>query len=201
MSSSTATPNLKNACFRLLQQVSPSHKVLPNSYFLAGLALDGSVPYASGRFADTWKGLRGRTQVCVKAFRTQTLENRDKIQRVCGNSSLEYLRRGTQPDSNQILYPEIVVWKYVSHPNVLPFLGVSETLFPFCIISPWMSGGDILEYIQKHRGVNRLQLVSIHHNLYKRLSESRSSKACASCLWSRTSTFGKHHPRRCKSSE
>jgi hypothetical protein len=53
-----------------------------------------------------------------------------------------------------------VAWKYVAHPNVLPFLGVSEKLFPFCIISPWLPNGNIIEYTRKNRGVNRWQLVS-----------------------------------------
>ena len=53
-----------------------------------------------------------------------------------------------------------MAWKYVSHPNVLPFLGVSETLFSFSIISPWLRNGNIVEFIQKHREANRLQLVS-----------------------------------------
>jgi len=57
----------------------------------------------------------------------------------------------------------IVGWKYVSHPNVLPFLGVSETLFSFSLISPWLQNGNIIEYIRKHREANRLQLVSDHH--------------------------------------
>ena len=43
---------------------------------------------------------------------------------------------------------------------MVPFLAVSETLFPFCIISPWFQHGNILEYIQKAECVNRLELVS-----------------------------------------
>jgi len=46
----------------------------------------------------------------------------------------------------------------------VPFLGVSESLLSFCIISPWLPNGNILEYIRKHGGVNRLRLVSNHHN-------------------------------------
>ena len=75
------------------------------------------------------------------------------------------MRGWAQPNSNQRFYREIVAWKYVSHPNVLPFLGVSETLFSFSIISPWLHNGNIVEYIQKHRGANRLQLVSDRHDL------------------------------------
>ena len=48
----------------------------------------------------------------------------------------------------------------MSHPNVLPFFGVSETLFPFCIINPWLTNGNINEYAKKNERVNRLQLVS-----------------------------------------
>lgn len=65
----------------------------------------------------------------------------------------------TQPDSNQRFYREIVGWKYVSHPNVVPFLGISESLFPFCIISPWLPNGNILEYVGKRQEVNRFRLV------------------------------------------
>jgi len=71
------------------------------------------------------------------------------------------------PNSSQRFYREVVEWKYVSHPNVLPFLGVSETLFPFCIISPWLPNGNILKYTQEHRGANRLQLVSDHRDLLR----------------------------------
>ena len=71
-----------------------------------------------------------------------------------------------QPDPNQRFYREVVAWKYVSHPNVLPFLGVSHSLLSFSIITPWLQNGNIIEYIQKHRGANRLELVSDHHIIY-----------------------------------
>ena len=77
------------------------------------------------------------------------------------------MRGRAQLNSNQRFYREIVGWKYVSHPNVLPFLGVSETLFSFCIISPWSRNGNIVEYIQKHRDANRLQLVSDRRDLHR----------------------------------
>ena len=61
----------------------------------------------------------------------------------------------TRPDNrNQRFHCEVVGWKSVSHPNVVPFLGVSETLFPFCIINPWFPNGDVLAYIQKNQGAN-----------------------------------------------
>jgi hypothetical protein len=79
-------PSLKNRCFRVLRKVSPTHAVLPKSYFPSGVTLTDTIPYASGGFADIWKGDQDGVQVCVKAFRTQTAVNLDKIKRVCSRS-------------------------------------------------------------------------------------------------------------------
>ena len=86
MSSATVNPSLKNRCFRVLRKVSPAHAVLPKSYYPPGVTLTDTIPYASGGFADIWKGDQDGTQVCIKAFRTQTAGNLDKIKRVCGSS-------------------------------------------------------------------------------------------------------------------
>ena len=88
VSSSTANPSLKNRCLRVLRKLSPSQGILPKSYYPDGVTLSDTIPYASGRFADIWKGWWGEDRVCVKAFRTNTtaLANPDKIKRVCGDS-------------------------------------------------------------------------------------------------------------------
>ena len=52
MSSAMANPNLKNRCFRVLCKVSPTHGVLPKSYFLPEVSLTDIFPYTSGGFAD-----------------------------------------------------------------------------------------------------------------------------------------------------
>lgn len=166
MSSAAADPSLKKRCSRTLRKISPAHGILPKSYFPPDVTLGGAtVPHSvKGGSADVWKGKQGEHQVCIKVFRTQTAANLEKIKRVCGSSlfQLEY-----QPNSGQRFYREIVAWKYVSHRNVVPFLGVSETLFPFSIISPWLPNGNIVEYIQRHEGADRLQLVSDRHGLHK----------------------------------
>ena len=159
---------MKNRCFRVLRKVSPAHGVLPKSYFLPGVALISVLPYACGGSTDVWKGQLDGNQVCVKALRTQDAANLDKIKRVRGGSTIPP-RGCAQSNSDQRFYREIVGWKYVSHANVVPFLGISETLFSFCIISPWLSGGNIFEYIRKHRGANRFQLVSNrYYDLHRR---------------------------------
>ena len=48
------------------------------------------------------------------------------------------------------------------HPNVLPVIGVSETPYLLCIMSPWMSGGNIAQYIRMNPSADRLALVCVH---------------------------------------
>jgi hypothetical protein len=51
------------------------------------------------------------------------------------------------------------MWKRLTHPNVLPLLGV--TITPFQLISNRMSGGDLPEYIDKNPDADRLKLVRV----------------------------------------
>jgi hypothetical protein len=47
--------------------------------------------------------------------------------------------------------------KSISH--VLPVIEVSKTLVPFCIMSPWMPDGNIIQYTKMNPDVNQLILV------------------------------------------
>ena len=51
------------------------------------------------------------------------------------------------------------MWKRISHPNIVPFLGVSEAPAPISMVSEWMPNGNVRDYIEKNPGVSRLQLV------------------------------------------
>ena len=51
------------------------------------------------------------------------------------------------------------MWKQLSHPNIVPFLGVTDTPAPFSMVSEWMPNGDVRHYVKKHPEVDRLQLV------------------------------------------
>ncbi|KAJ7583591.1 kinase-like domain-containing protein, partial [Mycena floridula] len=56
---------------------------------------------------------------------------------------------------------EALLWRQLDHPNVLPFLGVSLEVFApsFCLVSPWMSNGNLREYVQLHPDFNRLNAI------------------------------------------
>jgi len=68
-------------------------------------------------------------------------------------------------DSWQRLFQEIVIWRRLSHPNVLPVLGVSPKLFPLCVITEWMIDGNIMDFTSKHPEANRLRLVRPNFSL------------------------------------
>jgi serine/threonine protein kinase len=51
------------------------------------------------------------------------------------------------------------MWKRLMHPNIVPLLGI--TVKPFHLVSGWMSGGDLQNYIKEHPGADRLGLVGV----------------------------------------
>jgi serine/threonine protein kinase len=51
------------------------------------------------------------------------------------------------------------MWKHLTHPNILPLLGV--TIDGFQLVSNWISGGHLLGYIQKNSDADRLGLVGV----------------------------------------
>jgi len=56
---------------------------------------------------------------------------------------------------------EGVAWKHLRHPNVLPLLGVTIGERKLMMVSEWMGNGNINEFIEKNRGVNRTALVRV----------------------------------------
>jgi len=54
---------------------------------------------------------------------------------------------------------EVITWKALHHPNVLPLLGVTMVDKHFAMVSEWMENGSINQYIMVHRDVNRFELV------------------------------------------
>ena len=64
--------------------------------------------------------------------------------------------------STQRLCREIITWKHLSHPNILPLLGVSIPADAHCfrVLTQWMPNGNITQYSKSNPAANRMQLVS-----------------------------------------
>jgi len=60
----------------------------------------------------------------------------------------------------QDLYEEATTWRYLKHPNIIPLLGITIAPSSFQLISDWIPGGNLTEYIKNHPRADRLGLVS-----------------------------------------
>jgi hypothetical protein len=77
-------------------------------------------------------------------------------------AALFFYQRRTECASCQTYRREINGDAPISHPNIIPIIEVSKVRFPFCIMSPWMSDGNISQYTKTNPEVNRLALVRAH---------------------------------------
>ncbi|KAL0069386.1 hypothetical protein AAF712_003409 [Marasmius tenuissimus] len=124
----------RRKCMKCLTALLNKHHILPSSLFVEDVAQEGKFAVASGSFADIYKGTyRGRL-VCLKVLRFHIQAEQHKKDKIA-----------------EEFYKETLVWTQLSHPNVLPFHGVSTTLFPerFCLISPWMENGHIITFLER----------------------------------------------------
>lgn len=56
---------------------------------------------------------------------------------------------------------EVIMWKCLNNPNVLPLLGATMSDKRFTMISKWMDNRNINEFIQEHESVDRFELVGL----------------------------------------
>ncbi|KAH8832261.1 kinase-like domain-containing protein [Flagelloscypha sp. PMI_526] len=131
----------KRRCLRWLRKLAKSQGRLPLSFYLDNLNIE-SDQIGGGGFSDIFVGRFGGEQVCLKVLRIfQSNGHKERvIKRFCH---------------------EALVWRQLQHPNVLPFLGVTETLFPgkFSLVSPFMKNGNVASFLEANSSHDRLTVV------------------------------------------
>jgi len=70
---------------------------------------------------------------------------------------------------------EGVAWKHLRHPNILSLIGVTVSNKRFAMVSAWMENGNMNEFVEKDRHVNRIELVRAILNPDRSLTDSLSS--------------------------
>ena len=62
---------------------------------------------------------------------------------------------------------EVIIWKTLHHPNVLPLLGVTMTIAEnrFAMVSEWIENGNINQFLKAHPDVDRVELVCFPFSL------------------------------------
>ncbi|KAF9785170.1 kinase-like domain-containing protein [Thelephora terrestris] len=133
-------PAAREICLRQLYRACGSHALLPKALKVPVCydRINGYAKYHGG-YADVWKGEYGGQEVAVK------------VMRIYSNSDLkEVVGRFCK---------EVITWRTLRHPNVLPLIGVTMSEAQFAMVSEWMSNGNINEFVKANPGENRLKLL------------------------------------------
>ena len=140
----------------LLSKICKADNIMPVAYLLRGEIHIGRVCHRS-RFADVSKGEYSGSIVAIKRLRMNK-EDYERVFKVPPVNSLR-TRRST---FTQKLCREVIGWKRLAHPNILPLLGVCITASKnsFDILTEWMPSGDVVRYGKANPTENRLRLVS-----------------------------------------
>ena len=129
--------------------------MLPTSCTLSGPLQDvGGLPFTPEGSGDVYEGTLNNTRVSVKRVRVYSGKKTTSFKVRSRPHYTHYLLLLTTP---QALYREAVVWKHLAHPNIVPLLGIAPT--PLELISEWMPGGVLTEYLKANPNVDRLHLV------------------------------------------
>ena len=135
------------------QALLPKSVQIPLSYDRSDDAL------YSGGYADVWMGEHQGSKVAVKVLRVYTTSNLNKITSV--GYPLNFLMVHTRVliTMAQRFCREVMTWKSLRHPNVLPLLGVKMGGRHFAMVSEWMDNGSINDFIQANPDADRFKLV------------------------------------------
>ena len=95
--------------------------------------------------------------MAIKALRVYKAEDLQKVRKVI--LPVPPILETYTKYRHKMFYKEVVMWKRVSHPNIVPFLGVSEAPAPLSMISEWMLNGNVRDHIRRDPETSRLQLV------------------------------------------
>jgi len=61
---------------------------------------------------------------------------------------------------------EVVMWKSLRHPRVLPLLGVTMIEDKFVMVSEWMENGNVNKFLRAHPDADRLKLVCFSFRVF-----------------------------------
>jgi serine/threonine protein kinase len=103
--------------------------------------------HRQGGFADVYRGWKAGESIAIK--KPRVLGKADVAHKV---DHLFFLMPEKKLNHMQRLCREALVWRQLKHPNVLPFIGLSYSLFPRdflpCLLAPWMTMGTLNDYVE-----------------------------------------------------
>ncbi|KAF9644941.1 kinase-like protein [Thelephora ganbajun] len=136
----TLLPWLRRKCLSALCKICDRQALLPRSVQISLCFNQTDMPLYEGGFANVWKGQHQGHEVAVRVLKVYLTSYFEKItRRFC---------------------KEVMIWKALCHPNVLPLLGVTMGNRRFAMVSEWMANGNINEFVKAQRDANRFGLLA-----------------------------------------
>ncbi|KAJ7126310.1 kinase-like domain-containing protein, partial [Mycena epipterygia] len=124
---------------KALLRLSRASGLHPRCFALSGVEKVGQ-QVAAGGFGDIWKSLVHGQSVSIKIMRVFRDKDVKAILKEFGREAL--------------------IWRQLSHPNLLPFFGLYYLESRLCLVSPWMENGHLLEFLRNTSvHTNRLSLI------------------------------------------
>ncbi|KAF9259369.1 kinase-like protein, partial [Marasmius fiardii PR-910] len=135
----------RRRCMRFLRLLVNKHHILPPSLFIQEVTIECLRVLAVGGYSDIYKGAYQKKSVCLKVLRMYIGDEEERR-----NSNLHEF------------YKETLLWTHLNHPHLLPFLGVSTTLFPgkLALVAPWMANGQITRFLEVNPSCDKLRAIS-----------------------------------------
>ncbi|KAF9649102.1 kinase-like protein [Thelephora ganbajun] len=124
--------------FNELCKTCSRHRVIPKSMHIPDFSKDTTQEEYAGGFGTVSQRMYEGHWVAVKVVDVYADDLDDIRSRFCR---------------------EVVAWKYLRHPNILPLLGVTVSGTQLMMVSEWMENGNINEFVQKDRSTNRTALL------------------------------------------
>ncbi|KAJ7026721.1 kinase-like domain-containing protein [Mycena alexandri] len=120
---------------RIVRKLSEACDQLPSSIFITGITGREEYRTFGGGFGDIYRASCGDEVVALKYMRAVHFLRGDELRRL----RLKFCR-------------EVLVWKDLHHPHILPFMGIDRNSYPssLCMVSPWMEHGTVLKYLRDH---------------------------------------------------
>ena len=143
-------------CLQVLWKICGLWKVLPTTYKLSrNVSPIGELASAFDGFCDAYEGTLN-TKVCIKKLRISVTGDWEKVKEVpvYSRNLLSHCHFLT---NLKPFCKGAVVWKCLDHPNIVPFRSVM--LNPLQLVSEWMTGGELREYMGKNQDINLINLV------------------------------------------
>lgn len=146
-----------NLAQRLRQLLPSSCKWLESD----DVQITATTAFSSGAFSEIWKGSLQGSPVAVKSLRCYSSPEFDPAEVGIVSISPLHAAETALTEHSQRFLKEASASSQLSHPNIVPFLGVySAPNHPFALLYAMMDNHDLGRYLADHPSVSRLELVS-----------------------------------------